>query len=80
MLKRLTLRIDHDRLPVLDAKQISAYVQDFGVTNEKNSRIRYLADLTYRFKPNDVRLLLRDSEVQFAETISKPFSCYQFIN
>jgi len=72
LLKRLTLRIDHDRLPVLDAKQISAYVQDFGVTNEKNSRIRYLADLTYRFKPNDVRLLLRDSEVQFAETISKP--------
>ena len=72
LLKRLTLRIDHDRLPVLDAKQISTYVQDFGVTNEKNSKIRYLADLTYRFKPNDVRLLLRDSEVQFAETISKP--------
>ena len=72
LLKRLTLRIDHDSLPVLDSKEISAYVQDFGITDEKNSEIRYLAYLTYRFKPNDIRFLLRDNNVQFAETISKP--------
>ena len=72
LLKRLTLRIDHDSLPVLDSKEISAYVQDFGITHEKNSEIRYLAYLTYRFKPNDIRFLLRDNDVQFAETISKP--------
>ena len=72
LLKRLTMRIDHNRLPVLDPEQVSTYVKDFNVTNEKNSEIRYLANLTYRFKPNDIRLLLRDNEIQFAETISKP--------
>ncbi len=72
LLKRLTMRIDHQRLPVLNAKEISGYVQDFGVANEKNSTVRYLANLTYRFKPRDIRFLLRDSEVQFAETRSKP--------
>jgi len=72
LLKRLTMRIDYKRLPILDSKQISTYIQDFSVTNEKNSEIRYLADLTYRFKPSDIRLLLRDNEIQFAETISKP--------
>jgi hypothetical protein len=56
----------------LGPKQIPTYIQDFGVTNEKNSGIRYLANLTYRFKPNDIRLLLRDNAIQFAETISKP--------
>jgi len=72
LLKRLTLRIDYHRLPDLDAEKISTFIQDFGVTEEKNSEIRYLANLTYRFKPNVIRDLLRDSEVQFAETISKP--------
>jgi hypothetical protein len=72
LLKRLTMRIDHKRLPVLPAKEISSYVQDFGVKNEKNSQVRYLADLSYRFKPRDIRFLLRDSDIQFAETISKP--------
>ena len=72
LLKRLTMRIDHQRLPILDPKQISTFIKDFGVANEKNSEIRYLADLTYRFKPNEIRLLLRDNEIQFAETISKP--------
>ncbi len=72
LLKRLTIRIDHHRLPVLEAKEISSYVQDFGVANEKNSLVRYLANLTYRFKPRDIRFLLRDSDIPFAETRSKP--------
>ncbi len=72
LLKRLTIRIDHQRLPVLEAKEISSYVQDFGVANEKNSLVRYLANLTYRFKPRDIRFLLRDSDIPFAETRSKP--------
>ena len=72
LLKRLTMRIDHQRLPVLEAKEISGYIQDFGVADEKNSAVRYLAKLTYRFKPRDIRFLLRDSDVQFAETRSKP--------
>ena len=72
LLKRLTMRIDHSRLPKLGAEEIASYVQDFGVSNEKTSQIRYLADLTFRFKPEDIRQLLRENEVVFAETISKP--------
>ena len=64
LLKRLTLRIDHDSLPVVDPKEISTYVKDFGITHEKNSEIRYLAYLTYRFKPNDIRFLLRDNDAR----------------
>ena len=72
LLKRLTLRIDHERLPILNAENIATFIQDFEVSNEKNSEIRYLAYLTYRFKPNDIRYLLRDNKIKFAETISKP--------
>jgi len=72
LLKRLTLRIDHQRLPELEVEEISSYVQDFSVLNEKTSQVRYLADVTYRFKPKDIRQLLRDNNIQFAETPSKP--------
>lgn len=80
LLKRLTLRIDFQNLPILSTKNISSYVKDFGVSNEKSSKARYIADLTYRFKPREIRLLLRDNQVDFAETFSKPvllFPIYQ---
>ncbi len=72
LLRILTLRRDHQRLPKLTGEEISGYVQDFAVANEKNSAVRYLADLTYRFKANEIRGLLRDFEIEFAETRSKP--------
>src|SRR3546814_5337389 len=34
--------------------------------------VRYLADLTFRFNPDQVRSLLRGAGVPFAETRSKP--------
>ena len=72
LLKRLTMRIDHTRLPVLNEDEISGYLQEFNILTEKNSKTRYIADLLFKFKANDIRLLLRDSEVAFAETISRP--------
>jgi len=72
LLKRLTMRIDHTRLPVLNDDEISGYLQEFNILTEKNSKTRYIADLLFKFKANDIRLLLRDSEVAFAETISRP--------
>jgi hypothetical protein len=71
LLKRLTRRIDHKRLPEMAGDKISGYVRDFSVSNEKNSQVRYLANLTYRFKPHAIRQFLRDSEIPFAETLSK---------
>ena len=72
LLRRLTLHRDYQRLPHFKDEETSGYIRDFGVTNEKNSPVRYLADLTYRFKSNEIRGLLRDYEIPFAETPSKP--------
>lgn len=72
LMRRLTLRADHARIPQLGADAIAALVQDLSIANEKNSRVRYLAELTYRFKPGPVRALMRDYRLRYAETPSKP--------
>lgn len=72
LLERLTLKADHDRLPDLRREEIAGFVRDFGVSDEKTSATRYLAKLSYRFKRAEVRQLLADFNLQFAETLSKP--------
>ena len=72
LLERLTLRADHGRLPQLDASQIAGLVQDFSVAQEKTSSTRYIGRLDFRFKREDVRTLLIDFGISFAETRSKP--------
>ena len=72
LMERLTLRIEHSSLPQLSNEEISTYVKDFSVNDEKTSSVRYLARLTFRFKPKDVRGLLVESGFSFAETVSKP--------
>ncbi len=72
LLARLTLSYDRSKLPQVNQKDISEYIRDFSVSNAKNSTVRYLADLSFRFKPAEVRALLRDLGIEFAETVSKP--------
>ncbi|HIM24885.1 MAG TPA: DUF2066 domain-containing protein [Rhodospirillales bacterium] len=72
LMERLTLRIEHSGLPQLSAEEISPYVKDFSVADEKTSSVRYLARLTFHFKPKEVRGLLTESGFSFAETVSKP--------
>ncbi len=60
------------QVPVPDAESLAELVQSFQVANEKSSRVRYLAELTVRFKPAPVRDLLRTRGIPFAETQSKP--------
>jgi len=72
LMRRIVISDDLSRVPKLGKADIDEYVLDFAVANEKNSPVRYLADLTYRFKPREVRNLLRDLEIDFAETLSKP--------
>ena len=72
LLKRLTLRAENERLPDLDAEEITIYVKDFSVASEKVSAVRYLAHLNYRFKSGEIRSLLNDFDLRFAETASKP--------
>ena len=72
LLERLTLRADHPRLPKPKPREISIYVKDFAVADEKTSAVRYLARLSYRFRAGLIRRLLTDSDLPFAETPSKP--------
>ncbi len=72
LLRRLTMRSAHGRIPNLDAAEIATYVKDFDVASEKTAPDRYLARLNYRFKADDIRGLLRDYGFAFAETPSKP--------
>jgi len=72
LIERLTMRIDRELLPEFTAQEISSYIRDFEVADEKNSQVRYLASLNYTFKDADVRGLLQDHQIPFAETMSKP--------
>lgn len=61
--RRARTRIDDDRLEALEA--------GIEVRNEQNSATRYLADITYAFKPDEIRNLLRNEGVPYSE-ISAP--------
>lgn len=72
LIRRLTLSVDEERIPELSPQEITSYVRDFSVAEEKTSAVRYIARLNYRFKPDEVRGLLRAYNVPFAETPSRP--------
>lgn len=72
LLRRLTLRADHARLPAVENERLDFMVQALEVAGEKTSDVRYLANMTVNFKPPEIRRLLREAGVPFAETASKP--------
>ena len=71
LLERLTAPADHARLPKPSDAEITGLVAGFEVQEERTSPIRYLATLTYSFRPTAVRGLLRGAGVPFAETGSR---------
>lgn len=72
LLRRLTLAEDASKLPQLSDAQLIDVVQGIEVEREKISSVRYLGDITVRFKPDAIRSLLRSAGVRYAETASKP--------
>ncbi|NVK17607.1 MAG: DUF2066 domain-containing protein [Methylocystaceae bacterium] len=72
LLRRLTLKADRDFLPWVEPANQAQYIRDFSIADEKTSAVRYLARLTYHFKPDAIRNLLKARSIPFAETISKP--------
>lgn len=72
LLDRLTPHDQRAALPHPSAAEIGDLVRDFAVEDEKASAVRYLASLSVRFRPDEIRALLRTAGVPFAETMSKP--------
>ncbi|HMA13143.1 MAG: DUF2066 domain-containing protein [Bacteroidota bacterium] len=72
LIQRLVPESRQEQVPQVDAATLQNYVRDFSVDNERTSSVRYLADLTIRFSPEDIRSLLRGAGVPFAETRGKP--------
>lgn len=72
LMERLVPDQDLPSVPQLTSSEIADYTVDFSVARERTSAVRYLADITYRFRPDEIRRLLRDNGIGFAETKSKP--------
>jgi hypothetical protein len=72
VMARVVAREDMDRVPQQNATQIIDLVREFSIADERSSAVRYLANLTVRFDPVAIRRLLRNANIPFTETLSKP--------
>jgi hypothetical protein len=72
LLRRLVPIVKQHQLPDLGSGAVAQLVKDFSVAEEKTSAVRYLAKLDIRFKGEEIRRLLIDYAIPFAETPSKP--------
>ena len=70
LLRRLT--VAGTTLPAQPDDSIAAMVAGFAIDRELVSTTRYRAWLTVDFDPAEVRRLLRENGVAYAETVSKP--------
>jgi hypothetical protein len=72
LVERMSLRENWASIPTPDMKTIIDMVQEFSVSNERSSAVRYLADMSVRFDPVGIRNFLRAQNVPFAEMPSRP--------
>ncbi|MCH7887844.1 MAG: DUF2066 domain-containing protein [Proteobacteria bacterium] len=72
LFRRLVPVSDYQRLAVPDDGAITELVGGFEVADERVAPNRYIASLTFHFKPNDISRLLRDQGIPHAVTPSQP--------
>lgn len=72
LLARLLPRADLAGVPPFGAGEVAQLVKDFEVADERTSDVRYLARMTFRFRPEAVRGFLRARGLPYAEVQSKP--------
>ena len=71
LLQRLTPEESWTYLPAFRTRDLIDIVSGIEITNEKTSSTRYLADVTYSFKPDRIRQALSESRIAFTETRSR---------
>jgi len=72
LLDRIVLAEDRARLEAPDEAALERLIMDVSFAQERFGGGRYLAELTVRFLPDAVREFLRERDVPFAETVSRP--------
>ena len=72
LIKRIVPKREQSKLRGLRFSELVELVSGIDVVDEKSSAVRYLAKLIIRFNPSAMRIHLRNSGIQFAETKSKP--------
>ncbi|USG59467.1 DUF2066 domain-containing protein [Sneathiella marina] len=72
LLRKLVPVAYHLDIPVLQDEEITPLVAGFQVANERTAPQRYLADLTFEFKRQEIRDVLRNAGLPFAEAVAKP--------
>lgn len=71
MLDRLTLFEDMENLPVLTNEDILNLVQDFSVSNEKTSSVRYIADVDIQFNPEAIQTFFQEYQVPYVTSVAE---------
>lgn len=72
LLERLVPEADHGRLPVLSDPAVTELVRGYEVSGERVGPDRYIASLTFHFKPGEVGELLRNRDIPYAAAASEP--------
>ena len=72
LLQRLTLPEDWGRLPTVPAAETEGFIRNISFSDERIGGGRYLANVTYRFRPSAVRPLLTGAGIPYSETASRP--------
>ena len=72
LVERLVPPADYGRLPTAPDGVITELVQGFEVADERVGPNRYIASLTFHFKPGAVGRLLRGNGIPYAESASQP--------
>lgn len=72
VLKRITMPIDADRLPVPSTEELVNLVKDVSIANEKTSSVRYIATLQVRFKADLIKDLLQEHSIPYVNDMPKP--------
>ncbi len=70
--RRLTRQSDWSRLPQPTDARLAQMAAGLSIEDERNSQNRYLARITYSFKPEAVRELLTALGIPFSESKSAP--------
>lgn len=70
--RRLVPRESWPRRGEIGTPELARMIRDFSVDHERTSPVRYLAELTVRFEPDQLRQAFRAAGIPFAETRSRP--------